>query len=342
MLILLLILTLPITAAVTGEDSSGFVFPGFVKGTYAEEQRLSFSFSPEIKVMINAPSAESFDRERKVYLILYALPNGNSTEWTEGRKIEDAGDDWHYDIQHIAAQTRFLRNQIKDANVVTAYLETEMKSWPAWRRKYSNNAEIIRHLVDSLRFIFRQFDTRVMLNGHSGGGSFIFGFINSAEAIPSYVERIGFIDSDYAYDDALRHGEKITAWLKSPPGKFLCVIAYNDSAALYNGARVVSDTGGTWYRSKLMKTKLSESFRFEDVSTPGFLKYTTLSGRAQFILKENPAREILHTRQVELNGLIHSILSGTPLESNGYIYYGPRAYSGWIEELPDHPSAGQN
>jgi hypothetical protein len=46
-------------------------------------------------------------------LILYALPNGNTTAQTMGKKIQP-GDDWHFDIQHIKAQTEFLRGKLKE------------------------------------------------------------------------------------------------------------------------------------------------------------------------------------------------------------------------------------
>lgn len=71
---------------------------------------------------------------RPVLLIFYALPNGNTTEQTIGKAMRP-GDDWHFDIQHIGAQTRFLRNAITDRTVVVAYLENDLTSWPAWRRR---------------------------------------------------------------------------------------------------------------------------------------------------------------------------------------------------------------
>ena len=52
-------------------------------------------------------------------LVVYALPNGNTLEQTLGRKLRN-GDDWHFDIQHIAAQTRFLRGAIADRALVVA------------------------------------------------------------------------------------------------------------------------------------------------------------------------------------------------------------------------------
>jgi len=59
---------------------------------------------------------------------------------------------------------------------------------------------------------------------------------------------------------------------------------------------------------------------------------SALNGRVQFFLKENPDHKVLHTAQVELNGFIHAMLTGTPRENHGYDYLGPRAYGQWIQE----------
>jgi hypothetical protein len=65
--------------------------------------------------------------------------------------------------------------------------------------------------------------------------------------------------------------------------------------------------------------------------TNGTLRmHTALDGRIQFLLKENPERKILHTVQVERNGFIHAMLSGTTNEAKGYEYFGERAYEKWI------------
>ena len=108
-------------------------------------------------------------------------------------------------------------------------------------------------------------------------------------------------------------------------------MAYNDSIALYNGERVVSDTGGTWYRSKLMIEFLSKYISLSKEIDNEFITYTGLNGRVKFFLKKNPERIILHTVQVELNGFIEAMVSGTNLESNGYDYFGERAYSQYIQ-----------
>ena len=59
------------------------------------------------------------------------------------------------------------------------------------------------------------------------------------------------------------------------------------------------------------------------------------AGHIQFLLLENPERKILHTVQVERNGFLHAMLSGTAAEGLGYEYMGPRAYEAWIQDGRD-------
>ena len=75
--------------------------PGFVTSPYFEEQVISFIHTPGIKVHINAPAETKFGKDKPTKLVLYALPNGNSTDWTIG-KMPAEGDDWHYHIQHLS------------------------------------------------------------------------------------------------------------------------------------------------------------------------------------------------------------------------------------------------
>lgn len=307
---------------------TGVKLPGFIISPYFNEQICMFNYEPEVRVFINAPTINSFDPAKRTEIALFALPNGNTIEQTIGKKL-NTGDDWHYDIQHIGAQTRFLRNHSNETNLVTVYLETAQKSWPSWRAKYPNNPELINNLVTYLKNIFSVYDPFVVLTGHSGGGSFTFGFMDGNTQIPNSIERISFLDSDYNYDD--NYGLKLLNWINASPKHFLSVIAYNDSVALYNGQPVVSATGGTWYRSKLMRKYLGNYFQFTDEENDTFIKYAALNGRVKFILKQNPNRLILHTVQVELNGFIQGIVSGTANEGVGYTYYGARAYSDLIQ-----------
>lgn len=279
---------------------------------------------------INLPdSLHRLKRSKKLLLIFFALPNGNSIEWTMGKTMAP-GDDWHYDIQHIAAQTRFIREVMKDRQVVVAYMANELKSWPAWKRQQADGPREIKRMVDSIAGIFRPFHTELVLNSHSGGGSFLFGYLDAVSAIPREISRIAFIDSDYGYEDSL-HTQKLRHWLSASRRHHLNVLAYNDSVVIYNGKPLVSPTGGTWYRTQLMQQKLAASFRFTKSADSSFINYSALSNKINIHLKTNQQRKIYHTEQVARNGFIHTILSGTRYEKKaGYQYWGERMYGEFI------------
>lgn len=279
-------------------------------------------WTPEVRVCINESRALSEMPPEKTELLFYALPNGNTIEQTLGKQLQ-AGDDWHFDIQHIAAQTRFLRREQPGKNVVLILLEANGLSWPAWRKK--NGDEQIPKLISELRARYSSKESSVVLSGHSGGGSLIFGFLNASTEVPAEVTRIAFLDATYSYDTE-RHNSKIGNWLKRP-GTLLCVLAYKDDEVTLNGKRIVSATGGTWYRSRLMRDDLSASFQFSEKSESDIVRVSSTDRRIQFLLHTNPTNKILHTVQVEKNGLIHCLLAGTPLEERAYQYYGDRAYS---------------
>ena len=74
--------------------------------------------------------------------------------------------------------------------------------------------------MDSLKTVLGGKDAQVYLNGHSGGGSFIFGYLAGMQTIPSYIRRIswqtgGFshggylvpeLDDGQAFQSGLVHG----------------------------------------------------------------------------------------------------------------------------------------
>lgn len=293
------------------------------------ELRRTFPFEPEVLVHINIPAATDSAPDKPILLIFYALPNGNTTAQTIGRILK-RGDDWHFDIQHIGAQTRFMRERIINRTVVVAYLEAGSKSWPAWRKQHGDAG--LPKLVGSVKRLFPAKSVEIVLTGHSGGGSFTFGYLNACEQIPNDVVRIAFLDSNYAYTTT-NHLTKLTHWLKASATHHLCVLAYNDAAALLEGKSFVTATGGTWGRSHTMLRDLGAQFPLTHQTNAGLAVSLALDGRIQFLLKDNPDRKILHTVQVERNGFIHAMLTGTPLEGRGYEYLGPRAYSKWI--LPE-------
>ncbi|MDP4264033.1 MAG: hypothetical protein Q8941_16005 [Bacteroidota bacterium] len=280
-----------------------------------------------VRVTIDQPAG--FSKRKPSIITFFALPNGNTTEQTMGKKTKE-GDDWHFDIQHIRAQTRFIREQLSDRNFVVIYLENNYKSWPAWKQRHPDFTTTIPHIIDSLRRLIPGKHKDIYLNGHSGGGSFIFGYLASVKKIPSFIKRISFLDSDYGYDSS--YYSKFKNWLNTVKGSALNVFAYNDSIALYNGKPFVSATGGTWYRSHLFLQQLRADFSFQQVRDDSLVVYKSGNDQVQFFFKTNPDRKIFHTVQVERNGFIHSILCGTPYDSKKYLYYSERAYSELIED----------
>jgi hypothetical protein len=276
-----------------------------------------------VRVVIDRPAAAS---AKPILLVFYAVPNGNTIEQTIGKSIKP-GDDWHFDIQHIGAQVAFLREKIHDRQLVVAYLENSLKSWPSWRKTRGDAP--ISAIVDAVRKRHGGPHPRIVLSGHSGGGSFIFGYLNDVKTIPDQIERIAFLDANYAYQTD-RHQEKLTAWLKASDAHYLVVLAYNDAVALLDGKPFVSASGGTWGRSHQMLDDLKSSMPFTNETSGGLERSRALAGRVRFLLRDNPERKVLHTVQVEKNGFIESLLSGTKVDGVGYTYFGDRAYNRFI------------
>jgi len=290
------------------------------------QEYTEFFLFDSIRVVLDIP--EKYDRGNSAGrpLLIYALPNGNSIEWTMGKQMSQTGD-WHYDIQHIDAQIKWLR-MVKKADFILAYLEAPKLSWPAWKRSHTDRQEIIVSLIDTLKVMTHA--ENVVLSSHSGGGSLINGFIESTDQIPDWVKRIVFIDSNYGYDTAI--GAKLSEWIKADSDRHLSVFAYNDSIALYEGKSFVSPTGGTWYRSKMMLNELMLNHTFVKTEDENLIKNRSADNQIIVILKKNPDRKIYHTQQVELNGFIHSFLFATEEEEQGYSYFGERCYGEFVSE----------
>jgi hypothetical protein len=295
-------------------------------GGYPGERTITFQLDPEARVHVNAPEIPGTNG--KALLVYFALPNGNTIEQTVGKTMKP-GDDWRYNIQHIGAQTRFLRKMLPHRSITIAYLEASQKSWPAWRKKHGDGP--IPDLLARVAARAGCSDAEVALNGHSGGGSLIFGYINALDEIPASVVRIAFLDSNYAYDREAGHPGKLVKWLQHT-NHFLCVLAYDDASALLDGKAFVSAAGGTWGRSHAMWKDLAETFPFQQTKKGEFLSVTGLDGRIQLVLIENPNKKILHTVQVERNGFIHSMVCGTAKENAGYEYFGEPAWRDFVAD----------
>ncbi len=290
-------------------------------GQFGEAQA-EFRFDPEVRVVVNKAEVS---KATNTMLVIYTLPNGNTIEHTAGHRTT-ANEDWHFNIQHIAAQTRFVREWLTNQNVVVAYVEAGGLTWPNWRKRHGDDA--IPKMVRSLQSLITNSPCLTVLSGHSGGGSFIFGYLNSVTNIPANVERVAFLDSNYGYTAA--HKEKLLRWLRESEQHRLLVFAYNDAAGLLNGKPFVSAEGGTWGRSALMLEQLGTELPFSASTNGSLHTHLAANGRVEFLLRENPERKIWHTVQVERNGFIHALLSGTPHAGKDYEYLGERAYEKFI------------
>lgn len=280
-------------------------------------------------VMLTFDEPAVLSRSKPTKIIVFALPNGNTTAQTFGKKPV-AGDDWHVDIQHIGAQTAFIRKTDPATNYIVVYFENDLKSWPAWRRKYASADQQIGRMVDELWKKYAIYRPKLILSGHSGGGSFIFGYINAKDKLSEQVERIGFLDATYAYEPE-KHQAKLNSWLKHKHSS-LQVFAYNDSVVIYNGKPLVSPTGGTWYRSQLMANTLAKDFSLQKEDHSDRLEWSEPKHRIYFNLIKNPDALIYHTVLVEKNGFIDLIFKGTAFEDREYRFWADRAYSTLILE----------
>jgi hypothetical protein len=265
-------------------------------------------------------------------LVIYATPNGNTIEQTLG--CAPAADrDWRVDIQHVAAQVRRFRELTPDRATVLVVVESPKLSWPAFRQSAADAGLQVRTLVETL---VHEFQPRALtLTGHSGGGSFLFGYINAVEAIPAVVERIAFLDANYAYTDDARHGDKLLTWLQGDPQRRLVVVAYDDREITLNGKKVVGPDGGTWRASQRMLDRLRCDLPLETRTVGPFQQTTALGGRIEFDLHPNPENRILHTALVgEMNGLLHALTLGAESPIEWGALGGPRAYGRWVQPDP--------
>ncbi len=286
-----------------------------------------------VRIHVNAPLDEGGKPAKATRLIVFALPNGNTIEQTLGCQMKP-GLDWHYDIQHIAAQVRLLRTLKPDERIVLVCAEAPGLSWPSFRKKVKDANVKIGTLVERWREQFGTNKTKVALTGHSGGGAFMFGVIESADTIPSYIDLIAFLDANYSFDAAL-HAKKIEVWLKGGKDRWLVVICYDDREITYKGKKVVGPTGGTWRATGRMHDAFGKAFKLTDSIHKPFQETTGLDGRIHFFKHPNPENKILHTVLVgEMNGLLEVATLGTRVEGKWGTFGGPRAYTKFVQAEP--------
>lgn len=325
---ILIFLTLFVSNAVARCDEP-LRLPGFQRSQEFSEQHRWTRLDSGVRAFVNAPLPLAKPNR---LLVIYATPNGNTIEQTLGCKAAE-GLDWHFDIQHVAAQIRRLREISSDEDIVLAVVQAPKLSWPTFRQAEKEAGEIIKSVVED---VARDVEAkRIVLSGHSGGGSFMFGYLNQVEAIPTSIERIIFLDANYAYSDGEKHDDKLLAWLRGDARRRLVVIAYDDREITLNGKKVVSPTGGTFRASQRMIDRFSQDFPLSEEKVGPFIHRRGLENQCEFFIHPNPEHKILHTALVgEMNGLLHGLTLGTPREEKWGTFGSPRAYTKWVQAEP--------
>ncbi len=316
-------------AVVPSSGLAQSVLPGFERTGQFDEQVKWTRLESGVRVLVTAGvNLKAGER----LLVVYATPNGNTLEQTLGCAATK-GLDWHFDIQHVAAQIRRLREVDRTRDVFLAVVQAPGLSWPAFNRDQSGAGQIITGLVSSLTEQCKA--DSVVLSCHSGGGSFVLNYLNAFDAIPPLVERIVLLDANYSYSDEMHHGDKLLAWLDGDPRRHLVTIAYDDREITFNGKKVVGPTGGTFRASERMLARFGRDLQLTDAEFGPFRHVTGRNGQTQFFVHPNPENKILHTALVgEMNGLLHGLTLGTELEGKWGRFGGPRAYTSWIQPRP--------
>tara|TARA_R110000868_G_scaffold5261_1_gene32384 strand:+ start:133720 stop:134835 length:1116 start_codon:yes stop_codon:yes gene_type:complete len=306
---------------------------GYVQSPWFDEQYQYLKPGPEVRAIVVAPRPERIKPQRINRVVLFTTPNGNTIEQTLGCEQKE-GRDWHFDIQHIAAQHRQWQSLNERENLILVCLDAKGLSWPGWRARHPDNPQLIRDVIAAILKQIPLKDPRLTLACHSGGGSFLWGFLNGSDTIPPEVDRFVFLDANYSFSTADGHGKKFSDWLQSDKGRSLIVMAYDDRNVLFRGKKVVSPTGGTFRATQRMRDEFEKEVAFQESGAGDFKLAIALEGRIRLLVHQNPRNQILHTQLVgEMNGYLYGVTVNTP-EAQDKLPGSPRSYTRWIQPEP--------
>src|SRR6187431_976808 len=100
----------------------------------SQDSLYNFGFGNDVNITLDVPAIHP---NQNMIIIFYALPNGNTTQQTMGKK--PVGNEKPTpNVQNILAQTKFIRKELKNTDIVVAYLETSYHSWPLWKTKHTD------------------------------------------------------------------------------------------------------------------------------------------------------------------------------------------------------------
>ncbi len=305
-----------------------------------QEQTTWMTTSEGIRIFVNRPADDSNVKasatatepaNKPIHLLIYATPNGNTAEETIGsRTLPELP--FRFGIQHVLAQTRFLRTIVTKETLVLAVVQSPKLSWPAFRGASDQAGAKIPELVETLQKLVNA-DT-ITLSGHSGGGAFLLEYIQRQQAIPDIVERFLFLDATYSWDNAM-HRDKVDRWLNMESQRHLISIAYDDREITLNGRKVIGPDGGTWRATERMKAGFAAVRPMFDDTVEPFLRTHDDTNQVVLLRHPNPENRILHTALVgDMNGLIAGMTLGTSVDETWGKPGDPPVYNALIPELP--------
>lgn len=301
---------------------------------FAEKERL-IEDATGVRAILRVPAR--LDPSKPVPVIVFATPNGNTAEQTLGTATDQATD-WHFNIQHIAAQVRLLREAGGLPNLCLAVVQANGLSWPSWRRTTPDAAKASRRLFRTWLDAIPGGRKEVTLTCHSGGGSFLWAYLEGAPKVDDEVRRIAWLDANYSFE-ATAHRDTLLAWLNGSRERELSVLAYDDRRVTLDGKPIVSETGGTYRATDRMLAALGPGTAKQVEGDWEIARFHR--GQAEFRVHRNPANEILHTRLVgDMNGLLWLFDRKASLaEKRRYeAYVSPPAAALELAELPPRPS----
>lgn len=308
-------------------------YPGFVRG--ATNEAIEVVSDDEGRRYTNVPLPfDPTSRERAREVLVYATPNGNTLEQTLGRaRHED--ESFRYDIQHVLAQTRLYRKLVPERDVVLVVLEAPGLSWPQWVRSH---ADAPARAVAKLGKVAPMAEgAPLVLASHSGGGSFAFAVVDGYKKLPQRLERLIFLDSDYAFEEKSGHAAKLVEWVSSDTRHVLSVLAYDDRNIRLHGRRVVSKKGGSYRATERMVKALgARKMGFVRDTVGPFVRTRSKDGRVDVRVHPNPKNVILHSALVsDENGLVSALglLRGANVERTAR-FGRPRIFGAFVDPAP--------
>lgn len=322
----------PATPEKPAEAIDSTSLAGFETDPYLQEKTKTYNYpegDPEpLRVHVNAPA--NFDRKKPTRMVVFTLPAGNTIEQTIGAK-KQPGQDWHYEIQQIGAQVRKLREISPGENIVVAYVEAPNLNPGGWKKDQPGRGQVMAQLFEDVRAKLAVPQVTIDISGHSAGRSLKFSYIDEQPQIPDNVKRLSFLDSNHSYNPA--RGEKIVKWLKATNDHYLTVISYDDRNVTYQGKPVAGAVG--YERTyEMIAFFQQQGITLTKQQKNGYVQYSGLDGRVNFLVMDNPQNKILHTETVFRNGLLYAETSGTGLEAAAGQFNGPLTFEQYIQDQP--------